>query len=95
MDAGHILREISYMDEKTKDIAIVSLEEWEQFINQLLEEPCAMMANIILSVSDPKMADILGDASALVFGKTAGAISKKLFPDAELIKNEKGEIQWK
>lgn len=83
------------MDEKTKDIAIVSLEEWGEFINQLLEDHCEMMANIAISVSDPKVANILTDTAALVFGKTAGAISKKLFPDAELIKNEEGELKWK
>jgi len=83
------------MNEKSKNIAIVSLEEWGQFIDQLLEEQTDMMANIAISVNDPKVANILTDTAALVFGKTAGAISKKLFPDAELTKNEKGELKWK
>lgn len=83
------------MNEKSKNIAIVSLEEWGEFINQLLEDHCETMANIVTTVNDPKVANLLTDTAALVFGKTAGAISKKLFPDAELIKNEEGELKWK
>lgn len=85
------------MNEKTKDIAIVSLEEWGQFIDQLLEEHIDMMANIFLSVkdADPKMVEMCNNLAALVFGQVSGAISKKLFPDAKLTQNEKGELKWK
>lgn len=83
------------MDEKTKDIAIVSLEEWGQFIDQLLEEHSTMMADITHSVSDPLLSHVISSMAALVFGNVTGAISKKLFPDAKLTKNEKGELKWK
>lgn len=95
MDAGHVLREISHMDEKTKNIAIVSLDEWAQFVDQLLEEEAAMMGNLILATSEKKVTDTIIHIWGLVFGKTTGAITEKLFPDAKITKNEKGELKWK
>lgn len=86
------------MDEKTKDIATISLEEWKEFVNQLLEGYYDQMAEILCFIGEPpdsevnKAIDLIGSA---VFGQVLGNISLKLFPDIGATLNEKGELQWR
>lgn len=83
------------MEKESKHIAIMSIEEWEQFLQRALDNQTSETAKLTSSIEDPVLRSIIGSTAALVFAKTIMAVRKELFPDAEYYENEKGEMKWR
>jgi len=83
------------MEKESKHIAIMSIEEWEQFLKRALDNQTSDTAKLTSSVEDPVLRSIIGSTAALTFAKTIETVRKELFPDAEYYENEKGEMKWR
>ena len=83
------------MEKESKHIAIMSIEEWEQFLKRALDNQTSDTAKLTSSVKDPVLASIIGSTAAMTFAKTIEAVRKELFPDVEYFTNDKGEMKWR
>ena len=83
------------MEKESKHIAIMSIEEWEQFLKRALDNQTSETAKLTSSIKDPVLADLIRTTAAITFAQTIKAVRKELFPEVEYYENEKGEIKWR